>query len=71
MERFCKHVYSGRRPLYCLCGTRFPRYVKTLYVEAEDKGVLLGANIDTISKVAVGAAAVTAGVHAVRRMKGE
>jgi hydrogenase small subunit len=49
----------------------FPDMARPLYVEAEDKGVLLGANIDTISKVAVGAAAVTAGVHAVRRMKGE
>ncbi|MDD3873352.1 MAG: oxidoreductase, partial [Methanosarcina sp.] len=49
----------------------FPDTSRPLYVEAEDKGVLLGANIDTISKVAVGAAAVTAGVHAVRRMKGE
>ena len=44
---------------------------RPLYVEAEDKGVLLGANIDTVAKVAVGAAAVAAGVHAVRRMKGE
>ena len=43
----------------------------TMYVEAEDKGVLLGANIDTLSKAAVGAATVLAGVHAVRRMKGE
>lgn len=50
----------------------FPDGSRPLYVEAEDKGVLLGANIDTVSKVAVGAAAVAAGVHAVRRMgKGE
>jgi F420-nonreducing hydrogenase I len=33
--------------------------------------VLLGENVGTIAKVAVGAAAVAAGVHAVRRMKGE
>ncbi|AKB74267.1 Methanophenazine hydrogenase small subunit precursor [Methanosarcina lacustris Z-7289] len=49
----------------------FPDTSRPLYVEAEDKGVLLGANIDTVSKVAIGAAAVVAGVHAVRRIKGE
>lgn len=49
----------------------FPDSSRPLYVEAEDKGVLLGANIDTLSKAAVGAATVVAGVHAVRRMKGE
>ena len=49
----------------------FPDASRPLYVEAEDKGIV-GANIDTIAKVAVGAAAVAAGVHAVRRMgKGE
>jgi len=49
----------------------FPDSSRPFYVEAEDKGVLLGANIDTLSKAAVGAATVVAGVHAVRRMKGE
>jgi methanophenazine hydrogenase len=49
----------------------FPDGSRPLYVEAEDKGAILGANIDTVSKVAIGAAAVAAGVHAVRRMKGE
>ena len=49
----------------------FPDSSRPLYVEAEDKGVLLGADVGTIAKVAVGAAAVAAGVHAVRRMKGE
>jgi len=48
----------------------FPDTSRPLYVEREDVGVA-GANIDTVAKVAVGAAAVAAGVHAVRRMKGE
>jgi F420-nonreducing hydrogenase I len=49
----------------------FPDTSRPLYVEREDVGVA-GANIDTIAKVAVGAAALAAGVHAVRRMgKGE
>lgn len=48
----------------------FPDSSRPLYVEAEDEGIV-GANIDTVAKVAVGAAAVAAGVHAVRRMKGE
>ncbi|MDD2439708.1 MAG: hydrogenase small subunit [Methanosarcinaceae archaeon] len=49
----------------------FPDCARPLYVEAEDKGVLLGANIDNVSKAAVGAAALAAGAHAVRRMKGD
>jgi hydrogenase small subunit len=49
----------------------FPDSSRPLYVEAEGKGVLLGQNVGTVAKVAVGAAAVAAGVHAVRRMKGE
>ncbi|MHB8103413.1 MAG: hydrogenase small subunit [Methanosarcina sp.] len=49
----------------------FPDASMPLYVETEDKGILLGADIGTVAKVAVGAAAVAAGVHAVRRMKGE
>ncbi|HEY3360312.1 MAG TPA: hydrogenase small subunit [Methanosarcina sp.] len=50
----------------------FPDSSRPLFVEAEDKGAILGANIDTVAKVAVGAAVVAAGVHAVRRMgKGE
>jgi hydrogenase small subunit len=48
----------------------FPDSSRPLYVEREDVGVA-GTNIDTVAKVAVGAAAVAAGVHAVRRMKGE
>ncbi|RXA20873.1 twin-arginine translocation signal domain-containing protein [Methanosarcina sp. MSH10X1] len=48
----------------------WPDTSRPLYVEREDIGVA-GANIDTVAKVAVGAAAVAAGVHAVRRMKGE
>jgi F420-nonreducing hydrogenase I len=48
----------------------FPDSSRPLYVEREDVGIA-GANIDTVAKVAVGAAAVAAGVHAVRRMKGE
>jgi F420-nonreducing hydrogenase I len=49
----------------------FPDTSRPLYVEREDVGVA-GTNIDTVAKVAVGAAAVAAGVHAVRRMgKGE
>ncbi len=48
----------------------FPDASRPLYVEREDVG-LAGANIDLVAKVAVGAAAVAAGVHAVRRMKGE
>jgi hydrogenase small subunit len=49
----------------------FPDASMPLYVETEDKGILLGADIGTVAKVAVGAAAVAAGIHAVRRMKGE
>ncbi len=50
----------------------FPDGSRPLFVEAEDKGVVLGANIDTVAKVAIGASVVAAGVHAVRRMgKGE
>jgi hydrogenase small subunit len=49
----------------------FPDASMPLYVATENKGVLFGENIGTIAKVAVGAAAVAAGVHAVRRMKGE
>ena len=49
----------------------WPDSSRPLYVESEGKGVLLGENVGTIAKVAVGAAAVAAGVHAVRRMKGE
>ena len=49
----------------------FPDSARPLYVEAEDKGVFLGANIDTVSKAAVGASVLAAGVHAVRRMKGD
>lgn len=48
----------------------FPDTSRPLFVEREDVGIA-GANIDTVAKVAVGAAAVAAGVHAVRRMKGE
>lgn len=48
----------------------FPDTSMPLYVEREDVGIA-GTNIDTVAKVAVGAAAVAAGVHAVRRMKGE
>jgi hydrogenase small subunit len=48
----------------------FPDTSRPLYVEREDVGIA-GTNIDTVAKVAVGAAAVAAGVHAVRRMKGE
>jgi F420-nonreducing hydrogenase I len=48
----------------------FPDTSRPLYVEREDAGIA-GTNIDTVAKVAVGAAAVAAGVHAVRRMKGE
>ncbi|AKB83142.1 Methanophenazine hydrogenase small subunit precursor [Methanosarcina barkeri 3] len=49
----------------------FPDSSRPLYVEREDVGIA-GTNIDTVAKVAVGAAAVAAGVHAVRRMgKGE
>ena len=49
----------------------FPDASRPLYVEREDIGIA-GTNIDTVAKVAVGAAAVAAGVHAVRRMgKGE
>lgn len=49
----------------------FPDASRPLYVEREDVGIA-GTNIDTVAKVAVGAAAVAAGVHAVRRMgKGE
>lgn len=46
----------------------FPDTSMPLYVEREDVGIA-GTNIDTVAKVAVGAAAVVAGVHAVRRMK--
>ena len=49
----------------------YPDSSRPLYVEAESKGVLLGADVGTIAKVAIGAAAVAAGIHAVRRMKGE
>jgi F420-nonreducing hydrogenase I len=49
----------------------FPDSARPLFVEAEDKGVFLGANIDTVSKAAVGASVLAAGVHAVRRMKGD
>lgn len=49
----------------------FPDSARPLYVEAEDKGLFLGANIDTVSKAAVGASVLAAGVHAVRRMKGD
>jgi methanophenazine hydrogenase len=49
----------------------YPDSSRPLYVEAEGKGVLLGADVGTIAKVAIGAAAVAAGIHAVRRMKGE
>lgn len=49
----------------------FPDMACPLYVEAEDKGVFLGANIDSVSKAAVGASVLAAGVHAVRRMKGD
>ena len=48
----------------------WPDIARPLFVEREDVGIV-GANIDTVAKVAVGAAAVVAGVHAVRRMKGE
>jgi hydrogenase small subunit len=50
----------------------FPDSSRPLYVEAEDRG-LVGTNIDTVAKVAIAAAAVAAGVHAVRRLgsKGE
>jgi len=49
----------------------WPDIARPLFVEREDVGIA-GANIDTVAKVAVGAAAVAAGVHAVRRMgKGE
>lgn len=48
----------------------FPDASRPLYVEAEDKGIV-GTNIDTIAAVAVGAAVVAVGVHAIRRMKGE
>jgi hydrogenase small subunit len=48
----------------------FPDTSRPLYVEREDVGIA-GTNIDTVAKVAIGAAAVAAGVHAVRRMKGE
>jgi F420-nonreducing hydrogenase I len=49
----------------------FPDMACPLFVEAEDKGVFLGANIDSVSKAAVGASVLAAGVHAVRRMKGD
>lgn len=48
----------------------WPDSSRPLYVEREDVGIA-GANIDTVAKVAVGAAALAAGIHAVRRMKGE
>ncbi|AKB12877.1 MAG TPA: hydrogenase small subunit [Methanosarcina thermophila] len=48
----------------------WPDIARPLYVEREDVGIA-GTNIDTIAKGAVVGAAVVAGVHAVRRMKGE
>ncbi len=71
MEWLSKPVYPGRRPCIACVEPNFPDASRPLYVEAEDKGVLLGADVGTVAKVAVGAAAVAAGVHAVRRMKGE
>lgn len=55
-------------PCISCCEPGFPDSARPFYVEAEDEGILLGANIDTVAKVAVGTAVVGAGVHAVRRI---
>lgn len=46
----------------------FPDSAMPFYVEAEDKDILLGVNIGTAAKVAIGAAFAGVGAHAVRRM---
>ncbi|MCL2863164.1 MAG: oxidoreductase [Methanimicrococcus sp.] len=49
----------------------FPNGAMPFYVETESAGVLFGVNLGTISALAVGAAVVAAGVHAVRRINKE
>jgi len=46
----------------------FPDSFSPFYRESEGVGILLGADANTIAKVAIGAAAVGVGAHAVRRV---
>ncbi|MCL2141309.1 MAG: hydrogenase small subunit [Methanimicrococcus sp.] len=49
----------------------FPNGSMPYYEEKERAGILFGANIGVVATLAIGAAVVAAGVHAVRRMKKE
>jgi len=49
----------------------FPNASMPYYTERESAGVLFGVNIGTVAALAIGAAVVAAGVHAVRRINKE
>lgn len=49
----------------------FPNGSMPYYKEMESSGVLFGVNIGTVAALAIGAAVVAAGVHAVRRINKE
>lgn len=56
-------------PCISCCEPGFPDTASPFYDEAEDVDFLLGANVDMIGKVAAGATAIAAGIHAARRIK--
>ena len=62
---FCPQ--SGSPCISCV-SPGFPDSSRPFFQEIEDVG-LLGTNIDTIAKVAVGASALAAGAHAFRRIR--
>jgi len=49
----------------------FPNGSMPYYTERESAGVLFGLNLGTVATLAIGAAVVAAGVHAVRRINKE
>ena len=49
----------------------FPNTTMPFFVESEKADMLFGVNIGSVAVLAIGAAVVAAGVHAVRRMKKE
>lgn len=62
---FCPQ--SGSPCIACV-SPGFPDSSRPFFQEIEDVGIL-GTNIDTIAKVAVGASVLAAGAHAVRRVR--
>jgi len=68
VERRREHVHPGRGPCVACVEPSFPDAFMPFFGKAESKELFADLAVDDVARVVIGASAIGAGIHAVKRL---